>query len=165
MVTAFESTTLHRGLTNQVGENNCFLNVTIQALWHLGPFRLKLKKLIHNYSTNGSSYLSSSSSNNQQQHNTNATTNNNSTIISNSTSNIINNTTHNKIHWFPRDGLLDALCSLFIEYEFTDQDVLPPNTLRESLGRLSQQFELGEVYDDDNNHNYLYLLINLQYRN
>jgi hypothetical protein len=29
-----------------VGENNCFLNVTIQALWHLGPFRIELQKLI-----------------------------------------------------------------------------------------------------------------------
>src|SRR3989338_8130241 len=30
-----------KGLVNRVGENNCFLNVGIQALWHLGPFRDK----------------------------------------------------------------------------------------------------------------------------
>lgn len=30
-----------KGLVNRVGENNCFLNVCIQALWHLGPFRDK----------------------------------------------------------------------------------------------------------------------------
>lgn len=29
----------HRGLVNLTGENNCFLNVTIQALWHLDCFR------------------------------------------------------------------------------------------------------------------------------
>jgi hypothetical protein len=37
---------VHRGLQNGIGENNCFLNVTIQALWHLGPFRVELKKLL-----------------------------------------------------------------------------------------------------------------------
>ena len=36
----------HRGLANAVGENNCFLNVTVQALWHLGPFRTELQRLI-----------------------------------------------------------------------------------------------------------------------
>jgi hypothetical protein len=39
---------LHRGLANQTGENNCFLNVTIQALWHLGPFRVELQRLVAN---------------------------------------------------------------------------------------------------------------------
>ncbi len=29
-----------KGLTN-FGENNCFINVVIQSLWHLEPFRLK----------------------------------------------------------------------------------------------------------------------------
>ena len=28
-----------KGLRNRAGENNCFLNVTIQSLWHLQPFR------------------------------------------------------------------------------------------------------------------------------
>ena len=28
-----------KGLSNRAGENNCFLNVTIQSLWHLKPFR------------------------------------------------------------------------------------------------------------------------------
>jgi hypothetical protein len=30
-----------KGLENQVGENNCFLNCVIQALWHLRSFRDK----------------------------------------------------------------------------------------------------------------------------
>jgi hypothetical protein len=112
MITAYASTSLHRGLENKAGENNCFLNVTIQALWHLGPFRLKLKKLINNYQAN--------------------------------------------IHFIPKGGLLDSLCNLFIEYEFTDQDVLPPYSLRECLGKFSQQFELGKMMmtlidDDDDN--------------
>ena len=29
----------HKGLKNDVGENNCFLNVVVEALWHLAPFR------------------------------------------------------------------------------------------------------------------------------
>lgn len=43
---AYSATTLHRGLKNGIGENNCFLNVTVQALWHLGPFRMGFQKLI-----------------------------------------------------------------------------------------------------------------------
>ena len=30
---------LGRGLTNETGEYNCFLNVVVQALWHVEPFR------------------------------------------------------------------------------------------------------------------------------
>ena len=30
---------LVRGLSNEVGRNNCFLNVIIQSLWHLRSFR------------------------------------------------------------------------------------------------------------------------------
>ena len=29
----------HKGIHNEVGANNCFLNVCVQALWHLKPFR------------------------------------------------------------------------------------------------------------------------------
>eukprot|EP01117_Protostelium_nocturnum_P016471 TRINITY_DN6514_c0_g1_i1.p1 TRINITY_DN6514_c0_g1~~TRINITY_DN6514_c0_g1_i1.p1 ORF type:complete len:461 (+),score=129.04 TRINITY_DN6514_c0_g1_i1:307-1689(+) len=32
---------LEKGLTNQTGQNNCFLNVIIQSLWHLREFRTK----------------------------------------------------------------------------------------------------------------------------
>lgn len=32
----FQPTQVHKGLENNSGENNCFLNVVIQALWHLG---------------------------------------------------------------------------------------------------------------------------------
>ena len=30
-----------KGLDNRFGENNCFLNVVIQSLWHLDSFRTK----------------------------------------------------------------------------------------------------------------------------
>jgi hypothetical protein len=36
---------LVRGLSNDSGLNNCFLNVVIQALWHLPPFRAALLAL------------------------------------------------------------------------------------------------------------------------
>lgn len=32
----------HRGLINKTGSNVCFLNVCLQALWHLAPFRAAL---------------------------------------------------------------------------------------------------------------------------
>ncbi|CAM9480544.1 unnamed protein product, partial [Ectocarpus fasciculatus] len=33
----------HKGLQNRAGENNCFLNVTVQALWHLDSFRAAVR--------------------------------------------------------------------------------------------------------------------------
>ena len=36
------STTRHVGLENKAGANNCFLNATLQALWHLDLFREKV---------------------------------------------------------------------------------------------------------------------------
>lgn len=32
---------VEKGLVNNFGQNNCFLNVVIQSLWHLAPFREK----------------------------------------------------------------------------------------------------------------------------
>ena len=50
-------TSTHKGLSNNVGENNCFLNVAIQTLWHLGPFRYEMQKRIasRNNGQNGGS--------------------------------------------------------------------------------------------------------------
>lgn len=31
--------TTFKGLKNELGRNNCFLNVVIQSLWHLASFR------------------------------------------------------------------------------------------------------------------------------
>ena len=47
---AFASTTTHKGLSNNSGDNNCFLNSTIQALWHLGPFRVELQDFVASHS-------------------------------------------------------------------------------------------------------------------
>jgi hypothetical protein len=105
---AFQQTENHKGLTNQTGENNCFLNVTIQALWHLGPFRCQLQQLIRIFESERSK---------------------NSPFENESMS------------------LLSSLCNLFTQYEFTDQKVLPPNELRESLGKLSSDYELGKIAD------------------
>ena len=40
------------------GDNNCFLNATIQALWHLGPFRIGLQRILED---NSKSQLNNSS--------------------------------------------------------------------------------------------------------
>lgn len=34
-----------KGFTNRLGENNCFLNVVLQALWHLGAFSTRFAAL------------------------------------------------------------------------------------------------------------------------
>lgn len=38
----------HRGLQNLCGENNCFLNVCLQTLWHSKCFRSEVTKLEEN---------------------------------------------------------------------------------------------------------------------
>ena len=40
----FREDTINKGLSNDTGENNCFLNVVIQSLWHLNDFRSKFKE-------------------------------------------------------------------------------------------------------------------------
>lgn len=112
--TAFEVTSLHRGLKNETGENNCFLNVTIQALWHLGPFRAHLTSYIHERQQQGTSKVKSKN------------------VQSKGAAAV---------------GLLDALCNLFVQYEFSDQSALPPTELRECLMSVSADFKLGEIAD------------------
>jgi hypothetical protein len=100
---AYSPATAHRGLSNLEGENNCFLNVTLQALWHLGPFRSHLIKFVSN-SDNG-------------------------------------------VVTCPKGGLLEALCDLFVQYQYTDVSVLLPNEIRQSLSTLSDRFKFGSIAD------------------
>ena len=53
MVELQEYDTFFRGLQN-MGENNCFLNVVIQTLWHLGSFRSQflLANVCHRHKNN-----------------------------------------------------------------------------------------------------------------
>lgn len=108
------STLIHRGLRNETGENNCFLNVTIQALWHLGPFRVELLKMISNNEVD-KKYIC-----------------------------------ENKVDPLGADshanrGLLQALCNIFVQYEFTELPTLPPTELRTILSTLFQEFQLGII--------------------
>ncbi|OQR99160.1 inactive ubiquitin carboxyl-terminal hydrolase [Thraustotheca clavata] len=45
--TLLKHASLHKGLTNYFGQNNCFLNVVIQSLWHLDSFRVLIRTLDH----------------------------------------------------------------------------------------------------------------------
>mmetsp|Transcript_95757 Transcript_95757/g.187994 ORF Transcript_95757/g.187994 Transcript_95757/m.187994 type:complete len:683 (+) Transcript_95757:92-2140(+) len=121
---AYKVTSLHRGLKNNTGENNCFMNVTIQALWHLGPFRAHLTSFINEHSVhtsrkhvqcpNGDNHVSDLSGGSER---------------------------------IPQGSLLEALCDLFIQYEFTDLTVLPATELRKSVSLLSDHFQLGKHAD------------------
>jgi hypothetical protein len=114
---AFKVKSLHRGLKNEIGENNCFLNVTIQALWHLGPFRAHLTSYINEHT--GGSHLSSSDPDRPRA----------------------------KSARIPTGSLLESLCNLFIQYEFTDMPALPATQLRTSLSILSDNFRIGTYAD------------------
>lgn len=98
---AYNATSLHRGLVNAVGENNCFLNVTVQALWHLGPFRMGFQNLIAQSDRNHKSL----------------------------------------------DKIVDAICNLFVNYEYADSSVIPATELRQKLSLISSRFELGSIAD------------------
>eukprot|EP01038_Epipyxis_sp_PR26KG_P012103 gene12103-16196_t len=130
----FEPTHLHRGLLNSTGENNCFLNVTIQALWHLGPFRHELKKQIEITQQKNAKSSSGSDSNNSAA----------MTTVESEKSTSEDQETNNSNQ---QDPLIQAMCNMFIQYEFTDQGVLPPTELRDSLGKLSEKFQLGRIAD------------------
>jgi hypothetical protein len=184
---AFKQTDHHKGLLNQLGENNCFLNVTIQALWHLGPFRTHLQQLIAvsgNQKAMGLKKQSislieplvpSSKQLTDYDGDKSMDARNNYLEMSHlegdekttEESRSMSNITGEKI--FCRNSeessdeedqdskgatsvstsssLLTSLCNLFIQYEFTDQSVLPPNELRESLAKLSSDYELGKIAD------------------
>lgn len=102
----YQPARINKGLRNEIGQNNCFLNVTIQAMWHLGPFRMHLRQLIASLARG--KVLSSP-------------------IVDRS--------------------FLLALCNLFIQYEFTEEQVLPPDDLRSLLGQLDEKFEFGKIAD------------------
>lgn len=98
------STTTHKGLINLTGENNCFLNVTIQALWHLGPFRIELQKLM---AYNNSYELEKKRLNSEQNNERN-----NSIKVEGK---------HLNCKKEVKGNLLAALCNLFVQYEFTNK--------------------------------------------
>jgi len=43
----FKAVIFHKGIQNLVGQNNCFLNVVIQVLWHVDGFRITLQKMFY----------------------------------------------------------------------------------------------------------------------
>ena len=51
----------HKGLSNATGHNNCFLNVGIQALWHVNAFRERFLSLQHTHRHTFSSLPSTTS--------------------------------------------------------------------------------------------------------
>jgi Ubiquitin carboxyl-terminal hydrolase len=44
-------------------------------------------------------------------------------------------------------GLLDALCNLFVLYQYTELSILPPTELRMTLSDMFSKFQLGEIAD------------------
>ena len=47
--TISNSNSVHKGFRNLLGENNCFINVVIQALWHLNSFRNLITTISHKH--------------------------------------------------------------------------------------------------------------------
>ena len=121
---AYAPTNTHKGLSNFTGENNCFLNVTIQALWHLGPFRFEVQNLLNN---------------------NNKTNIENTEQIDDNESLIINKNQNERQS--EKNSLVEALCNLFVQYEFSEVNILPPTELRNTLSTLYDQFQLGEIAD------------------
>ena len=47
----------------------------------------------------------------------------------------------------PDNDILMQLSSLFIEYEFTDMETLPPTELRKAMSKVSDNFGMGKIAD------------------
>lgn len=94
-------TSRHVGLENRVGENNCFLNATIQALWHLNFFR---EKVLHDEQAGGDENID--------------------LIFS----------TDDK-----SSDARGAFCSLFSQYQFTEEMCIPPTEIRRTF-RLHSKY-------------------------
>lgn len=94
-----------KGLKNGLGENNCFLNVVIQSLWHLKAFRTKF--------------------NNAQNHS----------------------------HPTPVQEDACPFCALkliFAQYQFGEEQELPPTLLRKAMSQLfkaQSRYQMGSFED------------------
>ena len=131
-ILAFASTTTHKGLTNNSGENNCFLNATIQALWHVGPFRVELQDFLASHA-----YLIADDNHNNNGHGQGQ---------GQSAGHHHNNTdpNNNGHHSAPpppphNDSLLRALGKIFHQMEYSTDAVVSPDELR----RVISQHESG----------------------
>ena len=129
---AYEPTRTHKGLSNYAGENNCFLNVTIQALWHLGPFRHEIQKLLSQTHINASNSTRRECLSHELKENSFSTGENYDSIWDENS-----------------NSLLDALCNLFVQYEFAELQILPPTELRATLSKMFGQFRLGAIADSN----------------
>lgn len=88
------------GLKNAIGEQNCFLNVVIQALWRQRACR--------------DFFFSVEDA------------------------------------WKTQNPVLIALTTLFTEYKYSEENILPPDEVRISLAEMFahlQRFQLGEMDD------------------
>ena len=132
---AFASTTTHKGLSNNSGDNNCFLNSTIQALWHLGPFRVELQDFVASHS-----YLIDA----RYQQNLINNSNSNSTTTSTKTNNSDNSSGTGPAG---NDDLLRALCNMFNQYEFSEDAVVSPDELRNVISHVYDKFRVGDIAD------------------
>jgi hypothetical protein len=98
-----ESEILNKGLDNKFGENNCFLNVVIQSLWHLKDFRNNFKK--------------------QEKH------------------------VHSKE---ANSCIFCALEVIFTQFDYSENESLPPTALREALSQVfvsQERFQVGKLAD------------------
>ena len=87
-------TSRHVGLENLSGENNCFLNSTIQALWHLNMFR---ERILYSEHTGGEENID--------------------LIFPNEDND-------------PTLDTLGAVCSLFAQYQYTEEQCIPTTEIR-----------------------------------
>lgn len=131
-ILAFASTNTHKGLTNNSGDNNCFLNATIQALWHVGPFRVELQDFLAEHAY----LITTADGKNISDHGQvpAAVIHHHNTTHSHNQENATPSApTHN-------DSLLRALGNIFYQMEYGTEPVVSPDELR----RVISQHESGK---------------------
>ncbi len=109
---------LEKGLRNELGEQNCFLNVGIQSLWHLSSFRTKFNNEQHHQHKGPCVFCA---------------------LKVDLWSRRIDHAYHvSKEMSFHKSSLcpLSIFQVIFCNYEWSEDSILPPQALRDTLSAL-----------------------------
>eukprot|EP01117_Protostelium_nocturnum_P016472 TRINITY_DN6514_c0_g1_i3.p1 TRINITY_DN6514_c0_g1~~TRINITY_DN6514_c0_g1_i3.p1 ORF type:complete len:512 (+),score=143.35 TRINITY_DN6514_c0_g1_i3:636-2171(+) len=152
---------LEKGLTNQTGQNNCFLNVIIQSLWHLREFRTKFiehDKHVHYNQIGGRETLSEDTNCpycalkltfTQYQFSEDTT------IPPDALRDAMSYISSGKFQIGSIETLSEdtncpycALKLTFTQYQFSEDTTIPPDALRDAMSYISSgKFQIGSIED------------------
>lgn len=129
---------VEHGLSNEGGSNHCFLNVAIQTFWNLPSFRQRFAAAPeHNHDLASTAPSQGASSSSASSPNADGSAGYCSPCQADPLDS-------------PESCCFCALKSVFTQYQFSEVDTLPPDSLRTTMANTyttSGRFQLGEMED------------------